>query len=229
MRNLPTISSKLIEKQGATDFIVILKTWNSDGLAILFGFVWTGLDNLRTNKISQIDFDGDEAQIERNITQILVSLIREIMLEEFSPLRVEHSPSEMTRIKNKQAKPPEYDFAFYLKQRAEILFPFEAKVLKIKGSEINISDYVDTINSRITTGIYAPYSSHVAMVGYLLDAESILEILESISKKLNTQLSNFPNFQNRDHKVSEHLRTNGITLNIFCHHMIYPILKTNSR
>ena len=224
MRNLPTITSKLIEKQGATDFIVILSKWKANGLTIIFGFVWTGLDNLKMNKISQIDFNGAEAQIERNLTYYLVDEIEDLD----TPLKIKHSPPEMTQIISKQAKPPEYDFAFHFRGNPETLFPFEAKCLRAKNEKIDLSDYVNTISSRFVTGIYAPYSSHVAMVGYLLDQQNILEILNSISEKINTQMKDFDNFRDRNHKFSEHLRTNGITPRFYCHHMIYAILKHNT-
>lgn len=224
MRNLPTVTGKLMEKQSLDDFIILLTKWKPDGLSVIFGYVWAGLDALKSNIISEIDFNGKEAQIERDLTENLTDQIVELLRLQDIPFFVKHSSNEMKSVKSKKAKPREYDFVFYWRARSYIKFPFEAKLLRVKSNKIDLNDYVETINTRFITGVYSPYSSHSAMVGYLIDGENILTILEDISEKLDSIMTEYSDFKDRHHKVSIHLRSEGVTKEFFCHHMIYNLL-----
>lgn len=218
-----TISGKLLERHGIENFIVSLATWNKDGLSILFGYVWTGLDNLY-NELSEINLSKEDMQMERDITEHLFAQIEEILRIFDTPLRIIHSGNEMSGHKNRKAKPLEYDLAFYMRGCIEIKFPLEAKLLKYKDQKkksIDLSDYIDSIQNRFLTGKYSPYSSHASMVGYLLDKENIPNILNTISEKLNTPMIEFTNFTERNHKYTEHKRDNQLSKEFYCHHIIY--------
>jgi hypothetical protein len=224
MRNKQiTISGKFLERQGKEDFVSLLLKWNEQGLSVIFGFVWQGLDILKEN-LSNIDFISNETQLERDLTENLVKIIVELLPKQNNemPFWIEHGSNEMNSVYDKKAKPPEYDFVFYARQKTTIKFPFEAKVLKYKKT-VNLTDYIDTINSRFITGIYAPYSSHAAMVGYLLYERDVQKVLKLISEKLEKELHKFSNFQDRHHQFTKHTRINSITQDFHCHHLIYSL------
>lgn len=220
---LPSISGKFLSLKGEEDFVVLVKKkWNKEGIAILFSIIWKGLDDLKAD-LSQVSFTGDEVQIERDLTEHLHDKINEI-LRDGHPFKIKHSPNELGSQKTRQAKPREYDLAFYLRENTGIKFPIEAKVLRWKNASMSLADYIDTINNKFLTGVYSPFSSEAVLLGYLIGKGDIQSVFDAIAEKLNTPLQQYVGAKNRFHHFSEHIRENSTLSGSFkCHHMLYQI------
>jgi hypothetical protein len=69
------------------------RAWNPDASARLLGYVWSGLDNLTSEVLSEIDVTGNEEELERTITQLLEPRIRAVMPAS-SPFYIQHAARE---------------------------------------------------------------------------------------------------------------------------------------
>jgi hypothetical protein len=66
------------------------------------------------------------------------------------------------------AQPPEPDLSFVLHSNPRITFAMDAKVVE-KDRPLDLTDYVDTVNGRFVTCVYAPFSAQGAMLAFLLE------------------------------------------------------------
>ena len=108
------------------------------------------------------------------------------------------------------------------------MWPLEAKVLRSQGK---LSEYIKDINNEFLTCRYAPFSSQGGMLGYLFSTETS-KVCSNIEAKLSCSLEHHPHFLNRIHKISKHNRTvpsgKPYPANFLCHHLILPIITTES-
>ncbi len=204
-----------------SDFVELAKAWNPDAISILIRLVWEGYDLLVSKFLSQINFDGNEEQLERSVTQALVVKIHQVKTgdEPFSVLQ------EVYEIESYQMlRPPQYDIAFILYENDRIIWPLEAKVLKTDGE---VGDYIKEINENFITCRYAPFSSQGGMLGYLFSGDP-KKAFTNIETKAPCTLNDHPDFPTRDHKTSDHQRVvpSGklYPVNFRCHHLLLKII-----
>ncbi|MCL1471209.1 hypothetical protein [Argonema antarcticum] len=205
------------------NFVELAKVWNPDAISILIKLVWEGYDLLVSEFLSQINFDGNEEQLERSITQSLERRIRKNMTGD-EPFDVQHEVYEIESSQSAQAQPPQYDIAFYLISNERIIWPLEAKVLKTDGA---VGEYIKEINENFITCRYAPFSSQGGMLGYLFSGDSN-KAFTNIASKVPCTLSEHPDFPNRDHKTSDHQRVvpsgKSYPAEFRCHHLLLKII-----
>jgi len=204
-----------------SDFVELAKAWNPDAISILIRLVWEGYDLLVSKFLSQINFDGNEEQLERSVTQALVVKIHQVKTgdEPFSVLQ------EVYEIESYQMlRPPQYDIAFILYENDRIIWPLEAKVLKTDGE---VGDYIKEINENFITCRYAPFSSQGGMLGYLFSGDSN-KAFTNIATKVPCTLNDHPDFLTRDHKTSDHQRVvppgKSYPAEFRCHHLLLKII-----
>lgn len=180
------------------DFVALAGRWCASHSVILLNFVWQGYDLL----LAEFPAGINENNLERSITQSLVSRIRRMMSGD-EPFDIEHGFYEQETMQSPPAQPPEYDLAFVLRYPYErIMWPLEAKVLKTDGA---VGEYVKGMNDKFLSCYYAPFSREGAMLGYLLSGttESVFRNLEA---KVPCALAAHPDFPNRPCKMSDHTR-----------------------
>ena len=200
------------------EFNSALRKLQNNGSVVLLGFVWSGYDKLTKEVLGQVDWMLDEEDLERDITQLLEVRIQECM-SGYEPYYVQHGPYEReTRIGKGQ--PPEYDIAFVLRSNERVMWPLEAKVLRTDGS---VAEYIKEIRANFLTCRYAPFSSEGAMLGYLLTG-SAETAFKNIAKKLHCALDFHSEFQERDHRISNHKRIvrkgKSYPRDFKCHHVL---------
>lgn len=196
--------------------------WSLKGSRRFLELVWQGID-LFKNKFPKMDLTGDEKQIERDITGNLEGFIQDALTgeEPFDfEFRVQHESWEM---ESGDTRPLQYDIAFVIKSNPRLKFPIEAKILRTDGQ---VSEYVADVEYAFLTCDYAPFSYEGGMLGYLLSGVSE-KAFQNIGKSLKTELFQHPDFENRQHKFSEHSRKvpeekKEIYPSQFrCHHLIF--------
>ena len=206
----------------------LIKIWNSALVDTLLKLVWDAYDDLHEEVLSKLDWTEDFADLERSITQDFARLINR-KKDGFLPVDVQHgSFEEESRSTIKaNAQPRQNDIAFVLTADPRIMWPLEAKVLKTdKDTNENLRDYIDTLNSRLLTGVYAPFSTGAAMLGYLMsgDAETVIS---HIGVRLGSDMKAYQIFPNRCHKTSDHTRNipagKDYPISFCCHHLILPL------
>jgi hypothetical protein len=171
----------------------------------------------------------DPRDLERSITQLLESRIRDAMTGD-EPFYIQHGPYERETMKRPPAQPPTYDLAFVLRAEERIMWPLEAKVLE---TPYKTAEYVSDVHEQYVSCRYAPFTNSAAMLGYLLSG-SALEALQDIEAKLKCTLGPVQAFINRPHRVSTHSRIvpadKPYPTNFYCHHLIleYPGLRRGS-
>ena len=201
------------------EFNSVLCAWKAAGSVILLGFVWKAYDGFCAECLSQVDCSEDDGDLERDITQLLESKIREVMTG-FEPFDVQHGPYEHESWLGPPAQPPQYDIAFKLRCNLRVMWPLEAKVLRTDGT---VAKYIHEIQDNFLTCRYSPFSSEAAMVGYLLSGNSET-VFGNIAEKGGWNLSPHVHFSDRDHRTSEHERKipegKSYPIQFRCHHLV---------
>lgn len=208
------------------DFVQVAKDWRSDAITILVKLVWEGYDLLKSDVLSHINCDRAEEkleQIERSITQSLERRIHDVMTGD-EPFGVQHEVYEFETRDSAKAQPPQYDIAFFLRANERIIWPLEAKVLSSHGA---VAPYINDVKEQFLTCRYAPFSSEGGMLGYLLSGEADIAF-SKIEKGVPCTLSHHQEFVDRNHKLSDHIRTipedKPYPANFRCHHLILKIV-----
>jgi hypothetical protein len=207
------------------DFVRLAREWNPDAITILIKFVWQGYDLLVIDVLSKINFNGEEEQIERSITQSLERRIRRVMTGD-EPFDVQHEVYEFESRQSAKAQPPQYDIAFILRANDTIIWPLEAKVLISDGA---VAEYIKEINGNFLTCRYAPFSTEGGMLGYLFSGDTS-KAFSNIEAKVPCTLCHHPDFPNRAHKTSEHNRIvpsdKQYPAEFRCHHLLLKIISS---
>ncbi len=204
------------------EFVTLAKAWQTDAITQLLGFVWRAYDLLCGRVLSRIDCTQADRDLERNITQYLEPLIREVM-PGCLPYYVQHAPHEFETARDAPAQPPVPDIGFVMRANARIMWPLEAKTLR---SGKAVGAYVEEIRENFLTCRYAPFSSEGGMLGYLVAGDP-LTAFENIAAQLECELQDHPGFPERDHKTSRHRRAvppgKPYPPGFRCHHMVFPL------
>jgi len=220
MSRRQTISEQRWPNTG--DFVKLANALQTKAVITLLNLVWKAYDLLLTEVLSQVDSTQSDADLERQITQLLEPRIHRVM-DGAEPFFVQHNSYELESRKAAPAQPPEYDIAFVLHQNERIKWPVEAKVLR---TQQNTTEYVRSVTQQFLTCRYAPFSSQAAMLGYLLSGSPQI-FLSNAANQIGCAIDPNPDFPNRDHGVSNHIRViptgKAYPVEFKCHHLILPI------
>jgi len=201
------------------EFVALAKAWQPDAVTRLLGFVWRACDLLREEVLSQIDCTQADRDLERSVTQYLEPRIRKVSPDE-SPFYVQHGPHEFETAKRPPAQPPLPDIAFVLWANERVTWPLEAKTLRTDEA---VDEFVSEIRNNFLTCRYAPFSSEGGMLGYLVTGNPA-SAFDNIAAKIPGELRTHPDFTDRDHRTSDHVRSpppgKGYPSDFRCHHMI---------
>lgn len=204
---------------------VLVAMWNEHLVARMLQLVWASYDQLLDEFRADFDWSEDYDDIERSINMDLERIIRSRM-NSFMPIGVQHESWEHeTRSRTKRnARPRQYDIAFYWHDDPRLMWPLEGKVLKSDSdTEFNRSDYVETLNTRYLKCDYAPFSNGGAMLAYLKTGVGDA-VLEHIAGRLGRCLAPYAGCVGRCHKTSVHQRKvptgKDYPPEFHCHHLI---------
>jgi len=204
------------------EFGHLARRWRSDAAMLMLGWVWAGYDLLVAQVLYKVDWDLAKDDLEREITQLLEPRIRRCMPAE-TFCYIQHEPKERETRKPAPAQPPEYDLAFVLFSNERIMWPLEAKILK---ADQQVDEYIKDIQKEFLTCRYAPFSNEAAMLGYMLSGNPA-EALINISQILQVTLDKHPDFPDRHHRVSSHLRkvpkNKPYPTSFRIHHLMMPV------
>jgi hypothetical protein len=208
------------------EFVELAKNWRPDAITIILNLIWQGYDLDKGDVLSKIDLSQAYDQLERDITQSL-SVYIEQAKSGFEPFVIRSEWFEMQTREQSPARPKQYDLAFVWSNPANvrIVWPIEAKVLR---SDSSVTEYVNEITGNYLTCRYAPFSSEVGMLGYLLRGSSTIAF-NNIGTAVPCTLSDHPDFLERQHKVSDHTRTvpmgERYPVKFRCHHLLLELTK----
>jgi len=192
------------------------------GSVVLLQLVWKAYDNFCARALSKVDCCREDEDLERDITEQLELDVREVMTG-YEPFDVQHGPYERETRAVPPAQPPQYDIAFKLRMYPRVMWPLEAKVLRTDG---RVGEYVGEIRQNFLTCRYSPFSNEAAMLGYLLSGDPEIA-LSNIADKGGWNLGPHPDFLDREHRTSDHMRKvqrgKSYPSKFRCHHLIFQL------
>lgn len=223
MLKRPTISERSNPPITAA---TIAAVWNAALINQLLGFLWSAYDTLHNDVLKDFDWSQPSDDVERELTEKLFARLQR-QFDMTLPVYPMHAVAERESRPNPPGQPPMYDIAFVLHANDRICWPVEAKIIKSdKDTGTNLGDYTDTFNNRIMTFRYAPFSTSGSILAYLKsgDPNAVLDHLES---RLSCVMIPNPDFPNRVHRTSDHLRSvpqgKPYLPQFRCHHLVLSL------
>jgi len=201
--------------------------WPEETVPGILDLLWRAYDRLFSTKLSSVNIQDADLQLERSVTALLSDEIQDILHEEggYCSYRVSHERWEMETLDPKSNRPPQYDIAFVWRDYAYLKWPCEAKVLK---HEKDVNAYILDVQNAFIPCIYAPFSQSAAMLGLLVMGNPH-EALRTIGTRLGKPLAKHPPHTGRPHGQSTHPRRVPIGKNypspLHLHHLIMELQK----
>ncbi len=202
-------------------FQSVAKKWCKNQSSQLLGMVWHAIDAMCETDLEKVPMsDSDEAKEES--LNLMLSVRIDKLKSGDEPFAVVHQPPEQNKRKTKNARSPAPDIGFVWHENPNCVWPIEGKILK---SAEDLGEYEKEITDNFLSGRYATFSTEGAMLGYLLSGDSE-QTLKNVAKKIRKRLRTHPEFENRNHKISKHIRS-GVDdrkkETFFCHHMAVAV------
>ena len=197
----------------------VAQRWCDDQSRLLMELVWGGID-LLVVQLEAVPLRKDDEAKEEALNKLLSIYVQQCLSGD-EPFCFIHQPPETAKRKRGKGRSPTPDHGFLLFDHPRSIWPLEGKVL---DDEHDVTAYVHEITGNFLTGRYASFSSEGAMLGYLLDGDPNVA-LDRIRARLGTPTIPHPDFSNRPHRVSHHLKRRKRTgLAAFdCHHLIVTL------
>lgn len=179
--------------------------WARNVTSQALDWMWRAFDAMQREHLIRVDLTKPMEQIERDLTRIhFVQVLRLFGAETqgFASFVPFYEYPEMESRPTPPGRPPAYDFAFVFSDNQRWVWPLEAKMIETTGS---LAEYLKDVNGKFVAGIAAPIVGEGAMIGYLLvnDTQTVFANLES---RLGQILHFVPEFSQRPHRTSHHLR-----------------------
>lgn len=198
--------------------------WCKDQSRLLLEFVWNAFDRLCDREFGHTPISAEDEAKEETLNFLMGLHIRRSMSGD-EPFDIFFEVPEQTKRKRGRGKSPQPDLAFILYEHPPTVWPIEAKVLK-HGRDVGA--YIKEIRDNFLTGRYATFSSEGAMLGYLFGGDPSVTF-ECLVAKTGYSLRHHPAFVQRNHKVSEHERTDlphsNSPRSFSCHHLLFQIVE----
>lgn len=191
--------------------------WASDHCFRILDWTWRAFDALLAKHAPAVDFSQSLEQLERDLVRchfIEIQLLFARETDGYATIVPQHEWPELESRKSAAAKPPAYDLAFISTANQRWAWPIEAKVLPTPGT---LAEYLKDVNEKFFAGIASPLHGGGAMIAYLLQKDSSDVFFRNLAAKLVQSLQRVPEFAERAHRASEHVRTS--TPNLRLHHL----------
>jgi hypothetical protein len=172
--------------------------WPEETVPEILHLLWRAYDRLYSTKLSTINLQDADLQLERSVAALLSDEIQDILHEDggYSAYRVSHERWEMETLDPQSNRPPQYDIAFVWRDHEYLKWPCEAKVLKHAK---DITAYFRDIQGAFIPCIYSPFSSSAAMLGLLVSGDP-KEALRLIESQLGVTMNSHPQHLRRPHR-----------------------------
>jgi hypothetical protein len=181
--------------------------------------VWAGYDLLVSEVLENIDWTVSEEEVERQLTQVLEPRIRR-SLSGFEIYDCQHGTYENETRKPAPAQPPQYDIAFVFRNNPRLIWPLEAKYLRISSG---VGAYVKGLRENFLSGRYAPFSGEAAMVAYLGEGTAE-EVWAAVARKVPCEILASASASMRPQRYSRHNRalpeSRPWNSEFLCHHLV---------
>ena len=180
-------------------------------------WTWRAFDAIQANHLMRVDLTQPPEQLERDLTRnhfVEIQILFALETEGYAALVPHHEFPEMESRTSASAKPPAYDLAFVSTANQRWAWPLEAKVVSAPN---RLGEYLKDVNDKFVGGVAAPLVGEGAMIAYLLTNETTA-VFENLENRLNQPLQMVPEFCERPHRVSRHLRTTAPELRL--HHLL---------
>lgn len=155
--------------------------------------------------------------MERDLTRnhfVQIQVLFAAETDGYAALVPHHEFPEMESRTSPSAKPPAYDLAFVSTSNQRWAWPVEAKVVR---SADRLGEYLKDVNDKFLGGIAAPLVGEGAMIAYLLTNDTIA-VVENLANRLKQPLQTIPEFRDRPHRLSRHMRAMAPELRL--HHLL---------
>ena len=153
--------------------------WPEEAVAGIIDLLWQAYDRIYSTKLSMVNLQDADLQLERSVTVLLHDEIQSLLHERggYASYFVCHERWEMETLDPTSNRPPQYDLAFIWRGHPELKWPCEAKVLK---NDRDIRAYTLDVRGAFIACIYAPFSGSAAMLGFLVtgDPNTVLALLQ---------------------------------------------------
>jgi hypothetical protein len=172
--------------------------WPEETVPEILHLLWRAYDRLYSNKLSTINLQDADLQLERSVAALLSDEIQDILHEDggYATYRVSHERWEMETLDPQSNRPPQYDIAFVWRDHEYLKWPCETKVLK---HDKDTHAYLRDIRDAFVPCIYAPFSSSAAMLGLLVTGNPD-EALRLIGTQLGVTITSHPSYPRRPHR-----------------------------
>lgn len=178
--------------------------WPSHTVPELLDLLRTGCKRFVSRKLSEVNIEDADLQLERSITALIYYEIDDLLHEQggFASYRVTHEMWEFETLDPKSNRPPQYDIVFAWKGNEHLRWPCEAKVLR---TDKNVAPYLSDITESYLKCIYAPYSNSGAMLGLLIQGEPN-GALNLIAEKLGSTSKTSASYTRSSMMQTDHVR-----------------------
>jgi hypothetical protein len=204
------------------EFTATLARLKKRGVKTMLDSVWSGLDRFKAEILDRNPPPTrQDRDLERDLTELIFPHVQRAVGGDF-PYYLHHERKEREAT-GRVGQPPEPDLSFIFYANPRITFPIDSKVVD-RDRVSDVADYVDTVNNRFLTCIYAPFSKEGAMLAFLL-AGGVAALFRSLQSALGCPLSRRPYCLGRNHRTSRHERV-AVACKFrpfVCHHMVMPV------
>lgn len=196
--------------------------WACNVATQVLDWTWRAFDAFQANHLVRVDLTQPLEQLERDLARHHFVEIQVLFASEtdgYPAVVPHHEFPEMESRTSASAKPPAYDLAFVSTANQRWAWPLEAKVVP---SPDRLGEYLKDVNDKFVGGVAAPLVGEGAMIAYLLTTETTA-VFENLANRLNQRLRTVPEFRERPHRVSHHLRTTAPELRL--HHLLMECVR----
>lgn len=200
MRRRPTIHELVWPKGSSFD---ALSCWPREFSVQVLDRVWKAFDRLKEEVLNQVQDWADLEHIERSLTDLHYDKIVELQTGEEPFLPTREVPDFESR-QSAKAMPRSNDFGFKIRGGdLSLVWPIEAKVI----FEIDrVASYVADLNNKYLTFRSSPFSAEAGLIAYLRGID-VNDVFNRITEQIGQIPAGLPEFVNRQHRISNHVRT----------------------
>src|SRR5262245_2700904 len=148
------------------EFTAALARLRKRGVKTMLESLWSGLDRFKAETLDRNPPPSrQDRDLERDLTEMIFPYVQRAVGGDM-PYYLHHERKEREAA-GRVGQPPEPDLSFIFYANSRITFPIDSKV--VDGDQVtNLSDYVDTVNNRFLTCVYAPFCKEGGMLAFLL-------------------------------------------------------------
>lgn len=203
----------------------LASVWASENCVRVLGWTWRAFDALMAKHAPAVDFSQPMEQLERDLVRchfVEIQLLFASETDGYATVVPQHEWPELESRKSAAAKPPAYDLAFISTANQRWAWPIEAKVLPTPAT---LAEYLKDVSDKYVAGVASPLLGDGAMIAYLLQKDSAQAFFQNLAAKLQQSLQLVPEFAERTHRMTDHVRTSNPNLRL--HHLAMVCVKAD--